>query len=366
MATANPPLSTPGPTSRKPLSKILTPYLYLLPALLVMALITFYPMGYQVWMSFTDYGVRSLNPNSPTYQAPNVVGLQNYLNILVSGLPGGSSDSVSRFFENTLGLAEGTLKGLPTIPNFSFVNMLVFNLWWTFSNVGFHVALGILIAVILNMEGVWGRAIYRAIYILPIVIPALIIATVWRNMYDPDFGAINQLLRSFGGLFGIAPEVFDIRWIEQVDPAFPPIPLPLSYFAMLITNIWLGWPFMTIVATGALQSIPKDLYEAASIDGASESQQFWRITLPLLRPAMVPAAVLGIITTFNLFHIIYFISGGGPLRQTEILVTTAFRLVNENRLYGMAAAFCVYIFFVLLILTLLTNRITKATESYDA
>ena len=84
--------------------------------------------------------------------------------------------------------------------------------------------------------------------------------------------------------------------------------------------------------------------------------------MPLLKPAIIPAAVLGMITTFNLFNLIYLLSSGGPLRQTEILVTTAYRLVNENRLYGVAAAFSVIIFIVLLILTLTTNRITRATE----
>ena len=123
---------------------------------------------------------------------------------------------------------------------------------------------------------------------------------------------------------------------------------------------------MTLFATGVGQSIPGDLYEAASIDGATPRQSFFAITVPLLRPAMIPAAVYGIVTTFNLFNLIYLLSGGGPLRQTEILVTTAYRLVNENRLYGVAAAFSVIIFFVLLGLTLLTNRITKATERYDA
>src|SRR5205814_1321296 len=83
-----------------------------------------------------------------------------------------------------------------------------------------------------------------------------------------------------------------------------------------------------------LQSISKEYYEAASIDGASGPQQFFRITLPLLRPAMIPAAMYGLIVTFNLFNLIYMVSGGGPLRQTEILVTTAFRLVNEQRLDG--------------------------------
>ncbi len=121
---------------------------------------------------------------------------------------------------------------------------------------------------------------------------------------------------------------------------------------------------MTIVASGALQSIPKDLYEASRID-VQASSTILNITLPLIRLAMIPAAVYGLVMTFNLFSLIYFLSGGGPLRQTEILVTTAYRLINEQRLYGVAAAFCVYIFFILLALTLITNAITRATESYD-
>ena len=90
-----------------------------------------------------------------------------------------------------------------------------------------------------------------------------------------------------------------------------------------------------------------------------------QLIMNVLLPAMIPAAMYGMITTFNLFNLIYFVSGGGPLRQTEIMVTTAFRLVNQNRLYGMAAAFSVLTFLILLGLTLLTNQVTKATESYD-
>jgi arabinogalactan oligomer/maltooligosaccharide transport system permease protein len=337
MATISLPSSaaTERPSFWQRFSRVGTPYFYLIPAAIVMAIITFYPLGFQVWMSFTNYGLANLRINSP---APDFVGLQNYIKILQNDL---------------------------NIPDFNFWNILAFNLFWTFSNVIFHVVLGILIAVVLNTEGLWFRTIYRAVYILPIVIPGIIVATVWRNMYDPDYGAVNQALAWLGHLFGLAPSVFNIRWIDQIDPPIPGVPLTLSYFALLITNIWLGWPFMTIVATGALQSIPKDLYEAADIDGATGTQQFWNITLPLLRPAIVPAAVLGIITTFNLFSLIYFLSGGGPLHATEILLTQAYRLVNEQHLYGPAAAFCVYIFFVLLALTLLINRITRATESYD-
>ena len=312
-----------------------TPYVYLIPALIVMGIITFYPLGFQVWMSLTDYGLKNLRLTAP---APTWVGLTNYISIL---------------------------KGDVALSDFSFWRMLAFNLFWTVSNVVLHVAIGILIAVALNVNGVWFKGIYRAIYILPIVLPQIIIAAVWRNMYDPDNGAINQLLASVGHWFGMSAQAFHIRWIAQVDPPIPFIPLTLSYFALLFCNIWLGWPFMTIVATGALQSIPGDLYEAASIDGATSRQSFFKITVPLLRPAMIPAAVYGIVATFNLFNLIYLMSSGGPLRQTEILVTTAYRLVNEQRLYGIAAAFSIIIFFVLLGLTLITNRITKATERYD-
>jgi arabinogalactan oligomer/maltooligosaccharide transport system permease protein len=313
----------------------LTAYLFILPAFIVMTFITYWPILFQVWMSFTDYGLRNLRLDAP---APNFVGLQNFIDLITNNMP--------------------------QIANFNFWGMLGFNLFWTFSNVIFHVSVGILIAVLLNSKEVWFRGFYRAIFILPIVIPTLVVATVWRNMFDADYGAINQGLAAVGGLFGITPDHFHIRWIDQIDPPISWVPLPLSYFALLITNIWLGWPFMTIVATGALQSISKEYYEAASIDGASGVQQFWRITLPLLRPAMIPAAMYGLIVTFNLFNLIYMVSGGGPLRQTEILITTAFRLVNENRLYGVAAAFGIYTMIILLVLTILTTRITRATESY--
>ncbi len=314
-------------------------YTYLFPSLLVMAMITFYPLLYQVWMSFTDFGIKNLN--QVKYTPPNYVGFQNYLDIF-----------------------SGSLSS--KIPNFSFWKLLAFNLVWTFSNVIVHVIAGVLIAVLLDADGLKGKSTYRTIFILPMVIPSLVIAVVWRNMFDPTVGSINTALASIGGLFGVPASAFNIRWMEQIEYPIPFIPLPLSFFAVLIANIWLGWPFMTMVATGALQSIPRDLYEAASIDGATPIQQFFNITVPMIRPAMIPAMMYGLIATFNQFNVIFFISQGGPLRKTEILVTTAFRLVNEQRLYGMAAAFSILIFFVLFSLTLATNRVTKATESYDA
>jgi arabinogalactan oligomer/maltooligosaccharide transport system permease protein len=314
-----------------------TAYAFMLPALLVMIVITFYPLVFQVWMSFTDYGLKNLKPTAP---APNYVGIDNYIRILNNNI---------------------------VIPNFDFLRILTFNLFWAFTNVVIHVILGVAIAILLNVKGLKFRAIYRAIYILPVVIPPIIVATVWRNMFDPQYGAINQLINStVGVLFKLPP--FGLDWLSKPDPilAAGPLILPLAYFALLAANTWLGWPLNSVVATGALQSIPHDLYEAAEMDGAGAWMQFRAVTLPALRPAMLPYAIYGFVITFNLFYLSYFMSGGGPFGQTELLVTTAYRLVNEQHLYAVAAAFAVFQFFILLAITLVTNKLANATASYDA
>ncbi|HEX2911156.1 MAG TPA: sugar ABC transporter permease [Chloroflexia bacterium] len=311
-----------------------TAYVYLLPAGIVMSIITLFPLGFQIWMSFTDYGLKNLRADSAP---PNFVGFDNYVNIL-SG---------------------NKLRNI--IPTFDFWRILFFNLWWALSNVVLHVILGVLVAVLLNVQGLWFKRIYRAIYVLPVVIPPIIIATVWKNLFDTDSGAFNTLLKGMFGIFGVPSSTFNIPWLENQQPHIGP--LPLAYFALLIANVWLGWPLNAVVATGGLQSIPKDLYEAATVDGATSRQQFINITAPLLRPAMIPFAVYGFVVTFNLFFLSYFMSEGRPFGETEILVTQAFKLVNGNNLYGYAAAFSIYIFFILLIISLITNRITKATAS---
>lgn len=314
-------------------------YLYLIPAFAVMAVITFYPLLYQVVISFTNFETKHLLKGlaSPDLK---FLGLENYIKILTGGLP---------------------------VQNFEFFRVLVYNLWWAVTNVMVHVPAGVLIAVMLNVPGLWFKKYYRALYILPVVVPPLVVATVWRNIFDEQYGAMNQFLTTLTHLFGAIDPV-RIRWLAEFTPPIPfllpGVPLPLAYYAMMIANFWLGWPFMTLVATGALQSIPKDLYEAASIDGASSTQQFWNVTVPLLRPAMVPAAIYGFTLSFNLFNFVYFMTQGGPARSTEILVTFAYDLVRNLRLFGAAAAFAVIVFAVSTVLFLITNRLTRATQSY--
>lgn len=333
---------------RRLLKKSRLAWAYIAPAGLLMAVITLFPQLFQVWMAFTDFRIKNLrfnvfNPSTWARYAPPYVppaGLGNFIKILTNNL---------------------------AIENYNFGRLLLFNIVWTVSNVVLHVILGVTIALVLNSKGLIGRKIYRSLFVLPWAVPGYIAALTWRNMFDQNFGAINHLIGVFNTTFG-AHFATNIRWIEETTPPIGGLLsfLPLAYYALLVTNVWLGWPFMTVIATGALQAIPEELYEAASLDGANGWQRFWNVTAPLIRPAMVPAIMLGTIWTFNGFNVIYFVSKGDPFGRTDILVTQAFKLVFEQRLYGVAAAFSIVVFFILLIITLINNRVTRATEAYNA
>lgn len=316
-------------TKRSPDTKLA--FFYILPAFLLMAFITFYPLLYQFWLSLTDFELRNLRLLNP-----NFVGLQNYLRVVITGLP---------------------------VTNYDFWRILIFNLFWTVVNVTLHVTIGVIVAMALNTKQLPGKRFYRSFFVIPWALPSLISGMMWANMWHDKFGAINLLLKELGTRS-------DIRWLLDTNPVvnLPHIGLvlPLSFFAVLIANIWLGWPFMMVIATGALQSIPTELYEAAEVDGGTKWQQFRKITLPLIRPAMVPAIMIGIMMTFNQFNIIFFVTGGGPIGLTEILVTQGFKLVNPQGWYGVASAFNIIVFIILAAITLITNRVSRATEPYYA
>jgi arabinogalactan oligomer / maltooligosaccharide transport system permease protein len=308
-------------------SKYKLPILYIFPAAVILAVVTLYPIAYQIYLSFTDFSLRDLRTGEADW-----IGLRNYERIIRNEVP---------------------------LPNFDFWRILAFNFTWTIANVVFHVTIGVAVAVLLNRKRIIGRKIFRAAFVIPWAMPPLVVATIWRNMFDREFGAINLMLREIG-VRG------NIDWLGSTNPPIDFLGfLPLAFYAVLIANIWLGWPFMMVIATGALQSIPGDLYEAAHVDRSSRWRQFWDITVPLLRPAMVPAVMYGTILTFNQFNVIYFISNGGPLGRTEILVTQAFKLVNPNGLYGLAAAFSMMIFFILLVMTLAQNRVARGLEGWS-
>jgi arabinogalactan oligomer/maltooligosaccharide transport system permease protein len=228
----------------------------------------------------------------------------------------------------------------------SFFRTLGVTVLWTGSNVLLHVTIGVLLALLLSQARLRFRAVYRVLFIVPWAVPSYITALIWKGMFHPEFGAVNALLGTPG-----------MSWMNDFWSAFA---------ANLITNTWLGFPFMMVTALGGLTAIPKDLYEAAALDGAGPWKRFTSITLPLLRPTLAPAIVLGTVWTFNMFNVIYLVSGGAPGGQTDILVTEAFRWAFERGqggAFGLAAAYSTLIFLMLLAYNTAASRVTKAMRA---
>lgn len=228
-----------------------------------------------------------------------------------------------------------------------FAYALAVTVLWTAANVALHLGLGLFLAILLNDANLAGKPIYRVLLILPWAVPNYITALIWKGMFHKQQGAINGLLE----LVGVEP----VSWFGS---------FPTAFFANLCTNVWLGFPFMMVVCLGALQAIPSDLYEAAEVDGASRWQQFRHVTLPLLRPALIPAVLLGTVWTFNQFNIVYLVSGGEPDGATEILISEAYRWAfTRQEQYGYAAAYAVLIFVVLLGWSWVSTRISRSVEA---
>jgi len=299
-------------------------YLYTTPALIGMLLLVFFPFFYGIALSFTSQTIYSVNkPLGEIW-----IGLQNYADIL--------SD-----FNPIRHTAEGRVANYE-----NFYWTLGFTIGWTVVNVAIGVTVGLILALILNTKNLRGKAIYRVLLILPWALPNYITALIWKGMFHQQFGVINQVIQMFGG----AP----VAWFEHPGTSFA---------AVVATNGWLSFPFMMVISLGALQSISADLYEAARVDGATRWQQFKSITLPSLKPALVPAIILSVVWTFNMFNIIYLVSAGEPAHSTEILITQAYKIAFEQYRYGYAAAYSTIIFAILLIYGVFQNRITRATES---
>src|SRR5262249_31138697 len=286
-------------------------YLYIAPAMIGLLILVFFPFFYGITLSFTDSNLYNTNRSI----AENWIGLRNYGDVLGD----------FRFVQRAQG-------GRCVINYLNFYWTLLFTILWTVTNVGFGVVVGLALAVILNTRNLALRPIYRVLLILPWAVPNYITSLIWKGMFHQQFGVVNQFL----GIFGIAP----IAWFEKVGT---------SFFTAFATNGWLSFPFMMVISLGALQSIPAELYEAARVDGATRWQQFKAITLPSLRPALVPAIIISVVWTFNMFNVVYLVTAGEPGGSTEILITQAYKFAFERYRYGYAAAYSTVIFFILLV-----------------
>lgn len=292
------------------------PIMLVAPAAVGLTVLIIYPLLWELNVSFTKMSLRNFgDPGFLGLARGWFVGLENYKQVFTD----------------------------PVLKLTKFWQLLGQTVLWTFSNVSLHVLGGMGLALLLHRK-MRGKGIYRALIVLPWAIPQIIALLVWRTEFNFQYGAVNQLL----GLVGIAP----IKWLSE--PFW-------NFLAMIITNVWLGIPFMMVIILGGLQSISSDYYEAAEVDGATSRQSFRHITLPLLRPVLTPAIILGTVWTFNNINVPFFINQN-ELETSDILVTAIFREAFQYNRYGDAAAFAFVVFLLLLVFTVFYIRVTGSLK----
>ena len=308
--------------------------LFLAPATLGIIFLFLYPLVFEFYLSFHDLSLRTFS---------------DWIN--GTGIPLASQGGFGNYIEVFQNRATGQ----------SFIFVLWRTIVWTAVNLVFHLGVGLALALLLNTKGVRGVGIYRTVLTLPWVIPQVIAVLVWRADFNENIGFVNQFIM-------VTNQLFSWQWNgEWVQPltwiGFQPQAWFLDgdalFTAACIVNIWLGIPFMMINCLGALQSIPHSVYEAASIDGAGWLQKFRHVTLPLLKPVMVPAAILGGIWTFNNLNVIFLLTDGGRYEGADILVTDLFKQSFTYYRYGFAAAYSFVIFAILCVLTVLQLRASR-------
>ncbi|MBP7795315.1 MAG: sugar ABC transporter permease [Elusimicrobiales bacterium] len=297
------------------------PYMLIAPAVIGLMMLLLYPFLFEIYLSFTDLKLTTIMQWKETGKLP-FVGLKQYINVFK----------------------------LPPLSETTFWQLFGRTLLWTFSNVFFHVLGGLLLALMLieikNLRGV-----YRMFLIIPWAMPQVVAVLSLRGEFHSEYGFVNIMIKKLIAAFpfltqlGIGP----VNWLSDH---------PLLTCTLI--NIWLGIPFMMVVILGGLQSISQSYYDAATIDGASYLQKLKYITLPLLKPVVLPAITLGTIWTFNNINIIYLVTGqAGGTERADILVSALYKAAFVYNRYSYSAAFAMIIFVILFLITTSYSKMIK-------
>jgi arabinogalactan oligomer/maltooligosaccharide transport system permease protein len=231
-----------------------------------------------------------------------------------------------------------------------FLRVFVWTVVFASMSVVTTFALGLLLALVFNNDRMKGRRLYRSLIIIPYALPSFMTALVWKGMFNQQFGVVNRWL-------GTSLPWLDGQW--------------LPYFSILLVNLWLGYPYMFLVCTGALQSIPSDLKEAAVVDGATGWKAFKRVTFPLLLIAVSPLLIASFAFNFNNFNLIYLLTEGKPpipgsdAGRTDILISYTYKLAfggGRGADYGFASAVSLVIFILVAGISAFSFRYTKTFE----
>ena len=237
----------------------------------------------------------------------------------------------------------------------TFLDVLQWTVVWTLLATTLQCTVGVLLAILVNQKDLRFKPLIRTIFILPWAVPGFVTILVFAGMFNDSFGVINNAILSF---FGISPK----EWLT--DPFW-------TKTALIMMQTWLGFPFVFAMTTGVLQAIPDDLYEAATMDGASAFTRLRTITLPLVLYAIAPIIITQYTFNFNNFNIIYLFNNGGPAvvgsnaGGTDILVSWIYKLTMSSSQYAIAATITILLSIFVVGLALWQFRATKSFKNDD-
>jgi trehalose/maltose transport system permease protein len=281
-------------------------YLLAAPVVLVLLAITAYPLFYNVWNSF----------HQVDYLAPPLggfAGLSNYAKLFT---------------------------------DHQFVPALVHTVGFTVVSVSVETVIGLALAVALSKR-FRGRGIVRAAIFIPWAVPTVVSAELWKTMFDPQQGFVNYILTQ------LHLPLASTTWLDSTWTAWA---------AILVADAWRNIPFMAIVLLAGLQVIPNDIYEAAKIDGASAWRTFWRLTLPLLKPALMVALIFRTLSSFLIFDVVYIMTNGGPGTSTQVLTNLNYQAFLVDFDFGYGGAIAVALMIMALIIAAVYVRVFRMEE----
>lgn len=289
------------------LKRVLVPYAYLSPTVLLLLVLMVVPIVIVFGYSLQDAVI--------TTKQSHYVGLENYVDVLTSDK-----------FRTALG------------------NTVVF----VVVSVVAHMLIGLGFALLLNSDvlSCAAKAVFRTIFVLPWLLTVAIIAILWRLLLNPN-GVVNAVLSALSLVTG------QHEWLADPD---------LALGVVTFINIWSGYPFFMISILAGLQGIPRDLYEAAEVDGAGVLRRFWSITVPQLRPIIISMALLDVIWTSQQFALIWMTTGGGPLSRTEMLSTFTYKMAFSNYDFSGASASAVIVLVLSMVLAFFYVRSQKVRD----
>lgn len=299
------------------------PYALLVPAILFVLFLNVLPMTFGFLISFTNY---SAPKHLPPRNLVDWVGIKNYIDLF-------QMDTWS----NTI------------------VGVTVWTFVWALTAAISTFFLGLLLAVFINSRGIKLKKVWRTIFIIPWAMPSFISIFIMRNLFNGQFGPINSYLNMIG--------IGNISWLTEPN---------LAKLTCVIVNLWFGMPYYMALTSGVMTGIPKDLYEAARVEGANGRKVFWKITFPMVMFATAPLVITSFGFNFNNFSLIYILTSGGPVNNnytfaghTDILISWIYKLTLEKQQYNIASAVFVIIFVIISIVSVFCLRRTKSFKEED-